>query len=173
MTRKLAVLLVAIIAGTALAGCCTCLPQDRPDLKISAQWGSTNVGSTIHGPKLTAFIAVTNVGTAPCVPPAGQEFVVGAYFKTLGLIKATSVGPFPTSIAPGQTANFVAQGVDQIMLTEPYQDKVYNGDVDFYVASRVPSGPELSAATQSACAIPELLIPNNNAHSVSNVITNP
>jgi hypothetical protein len=153
--------------------CANPAPKARPDLKIKATWGGTNVGSTIHGPKLTAFIAVTNVGTAPCVPPAGQQFVVGAYFKTMGLIKATSVGPFPTTIAPGQTVNFVAQGVNQIMLTEPYQNLVYNGFVDFYVASKAPAAPELSAAIQSACAIPELSIANNNAHSVKKVITNP
>jgi hypothetical protein len=93
-----------------------------PDLKISAQWGGTNVGNTIYGPKLTAFLAVTNVGTAPCVPPAGQVFVVGAYVKSLGLIEATSVGPFPATIAPGQTVNFVAQGLNQLLLTEPYQN---------------------------------------------------
>lgn len=153
--------------------CANPAPKARPDLKIKAAWGSSNVGNTIYGPKLTAYIAVTNVGTAPCVPPAGQQFVVGAYFKTIGLIKATSVGPFPTTIAPGQTVNFIAQGVNQLMLTEPYQNQVYNGYVDFYVASRAPAGPELSAATQSACAIPELSIVNNNAHSVKKAITNP
>ncbi|HKO55313.1 MAG TPA: hypothetical protein VJ276_05505 [Thermoanaerobaculia bacterium] len=160
--------------GGCTTGCVAFTPaRPPPDLVISAQWGSTNVGSTIYGPKLTAFISVKNIGTADCVPPAGQQFVVGAYFKTLGLIKATSVGPFPTHIAPGQTVNFVAQGVNQLMLTPTYQDKVYNGFVDFYVASKLPAGLELSAATQSACANPELSIPNNNAHSVKKTITNP
>jgi hypothetical protein len=145
----------------------------QPDLVIHAVWGSTNVGSTSLGPKLTAFISVKNVGTADCVPPAGQQFAVGAYFKTLGLIKATSVGLFPTHIAPGQTVNFIAQGVNQVMLTPLYQNVVYNGWVDFYIGSRLPAGPELSAATKSACANPELLISNNNAHSVQKTITNP
>jgi hypothetical protein len=148
-------------------------PIGRPDLKIHAEWGSSNVGSTQYGPKLTAYISVTNVGKADCVPPAGQQFVVGVYFKTIGLIKATSVGLFPVHIAPGQTVNFVAQGVNQLMLTPKYQAEVYKGFVDFYVASRLPSGPEYSAAIQSACAAPELSIPNNNAHSVKKVVTNP
>lgn len=165
MKPKVSILLLIAIVNAACAS--------RPDLKISAQWGGTNVGDTIYGPKQTAFIAVTNIGKADCVPPPGQEFVIGVYFKTLGLIKATSVGPFPTSIAPGQTVNFVAQGVDQLMFTPPYQNVVYNGYVDFYVASRAPTGPELSAAIASACANPELSIENNNAHSVSKIITNP
>jgi len=134
---------------------------------------NSNVGNTIYGPKLTAYISATNIGSADCVPPAGQEFVVGVYLKTFGLIKATCVGPFPTHIAPGQTVNFVAQGVNQLMLTPQYQAVVYQGYVDFYVASRNPAGPELSAATQSACAVPELSIPNYNAHSVKKVVTNP
>ena len=160
--------------GGCTTGCVAFNPAPlRPDLKIKAQWGGTNVGNTRFGPKLTAFISVTNVGTADCVPPAGQQFVVGAYFKTLGLIKATSVGPFPTHIGAGQTVNFVAQGVNQLMLTPQYQNVVYNGFVDFYVASKLPAGLELSAATQSACANPELSIPNNNAHSINKNITNP
>ena len=144
-----------------------------PDLVINAAWGGTNVGSTIYGPKLTAFISVKNKGTADCVPPAGQQFVVGVYFKSIGLIKATSVGPFPTHIAPGQTVNFVAQGTNQIMLTEQYQKEVYNGWVDFYVTARAPNGPEYSAAIVGGCAAPEASIANNNAHSVKKTITNP
>ncbi|HEX4962320.1 MAG TPA: hypothetical protein VF173_15900 [Thermoanaerobaculia bacterium] len=161
--------------GGCTTGCVATNPPQprRPDLKIHADWGSSNVGSTRYGPKLTGYISVTNVGTADCVPPAGQQFVVGLYFKTIGLIKATSVGPFPTHIAPGQTVNFVAQGVNQVMLTPQYQNVVYNGYVDFYVASRNPAGPELSAAINSACAAPEISIPNNNAHSVKKVVTNP
>lgn len=161
--------------GGCTTGCVVFTPPQpkAPDLKIHAEWGSSNVGSTQYGPKLTAYISVTNIGSADCVPPAGQEFVIGAYFKTIGLIKATSVGPFPTHIAPGQTVNFVAQGVNQVMLTPQYQAKVYQGLVDFYVASRKPAGLELSAATQSACATPELSITNNNAHSVNKVVTNP
>ena len=148
-------------------------PPAQPDLQIHAAWGSSNVGSTAYGPKLTAYISVTNIGTADCVPPAGQQFVVGVYFKGLGLIKATSVGPFPTHIGAGRTANFVAQGVSQVMLTPTYQQAVYQGYVDFYVASRLPTGPEYSAAIQSACAIPEASIANNNAHSVNKLVTNP
>jgi hypothetical protein len=148
-------------------------PPAQPDLRIHAGWGSSNVGSTAYGPKLTAYISVTNIGSADCVPPAGEQFVVGVYFKGIGLIKATSVGPFPTQIAAGDTANFLAQGVNQVMLTPTYQESVYQGFVDFYVASRSPSGPEYSAAIQSACAIPEISIVNNNAHSVNQVVTNP
>jgi hypothetical protein len=161
--------------GGCTTGCVAFTPPQtgRPDLKIHAAWGSSNVGSTQYGPELTAYISVTNVGMADCVPPAGQAFVVGVYFKTIGLIKATSVGPFPVHIAAGQTVNFVAQGVSQLMLTPKYQAEVYNGFVDFYVASRLPSGPEYSAAIQSACAAPELSIANNNAHSVKKVVTNP
>jgi hypothetical protein len=161
--------------GGCTTGCVAVGPPvvARPDLKIHAEWGSSNVGSTLYGPKLTAYIAVTNIGTADCVPPAGQQFVVGVYFKTIGLIKATSVGPFPTHIAAGQTVHFLAQGVNQIMLTPKYQAEVYKGYVDFYVASRLPTGPEYSAAIHSACANPELLIPNNNAHSVNKAVTNP
>lgn len=161
--------------GGCTTGCVAFTPPQpgNPDLEIHAQWGSSNVGSTVHGPKLTAYISVTNIGTADCVPPAGQQFVVGVYIKTIGLVKATSVGPFPTHIAAGQTVNFVAQGENQILLTPEYQDQVYNGYVDFYVASRLPTGPEYSAAIQSACAIPELSIENNNAHSVKKAVSNP
>lgn len=154
-------------------GCTTGCVSITPDLKIHAEWGGSNTGSTDYGPYQTAYISVTNAGTADCTPPAGQQFVVGVYFKSIGLIKATSVGPFPTHIAPGQTFHFVAQGQNQIMFSLRYQAMIYRGLVDFYVASKAPGGLELSAATHSACAYPEISIANNNAHSVNEVITNP
>lgn len=156
---KSPVLAVCII--TFLMGC------KEPNLKIKVQWGSSNVGSTVYGEKLTAYIAVTNTSDVDCVPPAGANFVVGSYYKTLGLGLATSVGPFPTVIGAGQTVNFVQQSLD-----EAHQNAVYNGYVDFYVSSHVPGQPDLSAAINPACN-GEKNLDDNNAHSVNKTITNP
>ncbi|MBW8873965.1 MAG: hypothetical protein JF614_03305 [Acidobacteria bacterium] len=141
--------------------------QAAPNVKISVQWGSSNVGSTQYGPKLTAYIAVKNTSKQVCHPPHGAKFVVGAYYKTLGLVKATSVGPFPTVINPGETKNFIAQSLD-----DPHQAIVYKGYVDFYVSSQTPGQPDLSAAVRPACQ-GEVNLNDNNAHSVKKVITNP
>ncbi len=138
-----------------------------PNVKINVQWGSTNVGSTQYGEKLTAFITVTNTGKADCYPPAGAKFVVGAYYKTLGLVKATSVGSFPTVIKAGETKHFVQQSLD-----DEHQAVVYNGNVDFYVSSQATGQPDLSAAVRPACG-GEINLNDNNAHSVKKVITNP
>jgi hypothetical protein len=141
--------------------------QAEPNLKISVQWGSSNVGSSQYGPRLTAYIAVTNTSTLDCSPPSGASFVVGAYYKTLGLVKATSVGTFPTIIRAGETRNFIAQSLD-----DAHQNVIYNGYVDFYVSSQAPGQLDLSSAVRPACA-GELNLSDNNAHSVKTVITNP
>jgi hypothetical protein len=138
-----------------------------PNVKINVQWGSSNVGSTQYGEKLTAFISVTNTGKVDCHPPAGAKFVVGAYYKSLGLMKATSVGAFPAVIKAGETRNFIQQSLDIA-----HQAAIYKGDVDFYVSSQSPGQPDLSAAVRPACN-GEINLKDNNAHSVKKVITNP
>jgi hypothetical protein len=138
-----------------------------PNLKINVQWGSSNVGSSQYGVKLTAYISVTNTSKVDCTPPAGAKFVVGAYYKTLGLVKATSVGLFPTVIKAGETKIFLQQPLD-----DAHQNLIYNGYVDFYVTSQSPGQPDLSAAVRPAC-YGEKNLNDNNAHSVKKVITNP
>jgi len=138
-----------------------------PNVKISVQWGSSNVGSTQYGAKLTAYIAVTNTSAVDCYPPSGAQFVVGAYYKTLGLVKATSVGMFPSVIKAGETKNFIQQSLD-----DAHQALIYNGYVDFYVSSQAPGQPDLSSAVRPACN-GESNLNDNNAHSVKKVITNP
>jgi hypothetical protein len=138
-----------------------------PNLKISVQWGSSNVGSGPDGPKLTAYISVTNTSKVDCHPPAGAQFVVGAYYKTLGLMKATSVGTFPTVIPAGETRNFVQQSLD-----DAHQSVIYNGSVDFYVSSQAPGEYDLSTAVRPACK-GEINLGDNNAHSVKKVMANP
>jgi|GEM_PF-3211572 len=138
-----------------------------PNLKINVQWGSSNVGSSQYGVKLTAYISVTNTSTVDCTPPAGAKFVVGAYYKSLGLVKATSVGLFPTVIKAGETKNFIQQSLD-----DAHQNLIYNDYVDFYVSSQSPGQPDLSAAVRPACN-GEINLKDNNAHSIKKVITNP
>lgn len=141
--------------------------KEHPNLKINVQWGSSNVGSTQYGPKLTAYIAVTNTSTLDCVPPAGAKFVIGAYYKTIGLMKATSVGTFPSVIKAGETKHFIQQSLDTA-----HQAAIYTGYVDFYVSSQAPGQPDLSAAVRPACQ-GEINLTDNNAHSVKKIITNP
>ena len=143
------------------------IETEQSNLKINVQWGSSNVGSTQYGEKLTAYISVTNTSKVDCYPPAGASFVVGAYYKTLGLKKATSVGTFPAVIKAGETRSFIQQSLD-----DAHQAVIYNGYVDFYVSSQAPGQPDLSAAVRPACK-GELNLKDNNAHSVKKVITNP
>ena len=145
----------------------TSVVAGQPNLKINVQWGSSNVGSTQYGEKLTAYIAVTNTGKVDCYPPAGAKFVLGAYYKTLGLMKATSVGAFPSVIKVGETKHFIQQSLDVA-----HQAVIYNGYVDFYVSSQAPGQPDLSAAVRPACN-GEVNLTDNNAHSVKKIITNP
>ena len=145
----------------------TSVVAGQPNLKINVQWGSSNVGSTQYGEKLTAYIAVTNTGKVDCYPPAGAKFVIGAYYKTLGLMKATSVGAFPSVIKVGETKHFIQQSLDVA-----HQAVIYNGYVDFYVSSQAPGQPDLSAAVRPACN-GEVNLTDNNAHSVKKIITNP
>jgi hypothetical protein len=163
-SRVLDVLALSCLA-LMLTGCA--------NLAISVQWGETNIGNTPSGPKLTAFIDVTNVGMSTCHPPTDDaEFVVGGYFKGLGLIKATSVGAFPTKIEPGETRSFVLQTHSKGAAEPDWQKVIYDGYVDFYVSSQAPGQPDLSAAVRPACK-GETDLANNNAHSVEKVITNP
>lgn len=141
--------------------------KEHPNLKINVQWGSSNAGSTQYGEKLTAYITVTNTSKLDCYPPTGAQFVVGAYYKTLGLMKATSVGTFPSVIKAGESKHFIQQSLDNA-----HQAVIYNGYVDFYVSSQAPGQPDLSSAIRPACQ-GEINLADNNSHSVKKIIMNP
>ncbi|HEV8578063.1 MAG TPA: hypothetical protein VGX68_03185 [Thermoanaerobaculia bacterium] len=142
-------------------------PKATPNLRISAAWGSSGVGSSPFDPKLTAYIAVKNTSGVDCYPPTGAGFVIGAYYKSLGLVTATSVGTFPSVIKAGETRYLIAQSLD-----DPHQSVIYSGFVDFYVSSQAPGQPDLSAATRPACE-GEVFLADNNAHSARKVVMNP
>ena len=126
-----------------------------PDNKLRIDTFAPVGGATAYGPILTGYIAVSNIGTAPCSLAIPTAF--GYYPKPDGtqgavLFQVTSAGPLASPLAPSGVQYFIAQNT-----TANGQNAIYNGYFEIKVAG-CPS---------------EAVLTNNKATMVKQVIYNP